>query len=144
LELISEEEYAKLKEQEGFSDAPFTCGDLGILWADKRIVYTSRVEILGSEIIHEMGHVFADLHHPLSGEGPEEIDFLGWEILVARKVKIPLDSWFYNNRDYCVYMGEIDELKDVEPSNRKEFASHLVEISAKKGLVRREQPIAIR
>lgn len=143
LELISEDEHSKLKEREDFSEAPFTHADLGVLWAEKRIVYTARVEVQATEIIHEMGHVFADKSAPDDNSESEEIDFLGWEIQVARKVRVPLDVWFQNNKDYIVdiYGGD---LGDVEPKDREEVASRYVELSTQKGLLVNEKPIAIR
>jgi hypothetical protein len=144
LELVSEEEYDNLKELENFSDAPFTHADLGVMWDEKRIVFTSRCEVHPVGIIHEMGHVFADLHSPTFEASGSEMDFLGWEVLVARKVRISLDTWFEENKDYIIDIDDNSDLGAVPLKDRSKFAALFIDFSTKAGLVKNGKPVTIR
>jgi hypothetical protein len=66
-----------------FHVAPFTDAH-GLHWS-RKIVYVVRGrEEIGS-IIHEMGHVFADQHHPEHHKCCEW-SWFGWEVAVARQI----------------------------------------------------------
>jgi hypothetical protein len=76
--------------------APFTLRDLAINWLNKVVIYSG--EVPWTEIVHEMGHVFACKEPP--SEHPSEFEFFGWEVVIAKK--FDLDKWIENNRDYVV------------------------------------------
>lgn len=83
-------------------NAPF-CSELGIRY-HTGILYWKRGSandmrtIVGA--IHEAGHIFAAAS---VRDMPEELPFLGWEILVARKCGIPLLDWAHCNGDYSIH-----------------------------------------
>jgi len=83
---------------EELSESPFTEAH-GLWWSRKIIYAVEGREEIGS-IIHEMGHVFAAPHHP-HHECSEchEWNWLGWEIVVARRVGAAR-TWSRHNAHY--------------------------------------------
>ncbi len=89
--------------------SPFTFAH-GIHWR-KKIVYAVRGREEIGTIIHEMGHVFADPHHPEDLKA-NEYAWLGWEIALARRVGA-YRTWSRHNSNYIVESpnrdwGELD------------------------------------
>jgi hypothetical protein len=77
--------------------APFTDAH-GIHWK-KKIVYAVQGREKVGAIIHEMGHVFADAHHPMDTKC-REWSWLGWEIALARKIDA-MRTWSRQNSNYA-------------------------------------------
>jgi hypothetical protein len=77
-------------------ESPFTSAH-GLHWR-RKIVYTVREREEVGSIIHEMGHVFADVHHP-EDERCREWNWLGWEIALARQVDA-MRTWSRQNANY--------------------------------------------
>ena len=75
-------------------NAPFTC-DLGLDWKEQ-IVFWRRgrahdmAAIIGA--IHEAGHILACPYDP-HGVDTAEVDWLGWELLVALQCGITLEEY---------------------------------------------------
>ena len=107
LALVSDAHYyrlfdgAKRRRKRVLCESPFTCGH-GIHWQRKLIYAVRGHEEVGS-IIHEMGHVFADLHHPESAKS-KEWSWLGWEIAVARQIGA-YRMWSRQNAKYNTGRG---------------------------------------
>jgi hypothetical protein len=135
----TKEEFNKRREEDGwFSEAPFTLW-LGVNWSSKTIIYTG--EVVESNVIHEMGHVFAANQPPRAAD---EFTFLGWEYVVAKQVGISLPDWLAANRDYVV---SVDGDKDIGHLSKREIFQLIhdrVKASRKAGLVKGGKPLAIR
>lgn len=108
-------------DDESFEPAPFTQmnEDIGFNWHAKTIFI---VQAYSSSLIHEMGHVFGALFDPSAPEAQDpsdyEVDFFGWEYLVAAKHGV-LDQWFIGNLHYCCggddgYFGELSRCRQME------------------------------
>jgi hypothetical protein len=90
-------EDAKSSDWDGVCESPFTCAH-GIHWQRKIVYAVQGREEIGS-IIHEMGHVFADPHHPESDKC-REWSWFGWEIAVARLIGAGR-VWSRQNSNYA-------------------------------------------
>lgn len=132
--------FEALKEEEAFSEAPFTNGDLGIYWKAKMVFYTSRTPIHPVEVIHEMGHVFACKKAPADAD---EFPFLGWEYRLALKVGIEHATWFNVNRDYVVEEGG-RALSDFSKAQQEPLVEKLIAEAKKRGLLQRNLPVPLR
>ena len=106
LAIVSQDQYDHLfydphcdhdRDPEGVTESPFTSAH-GIHWKRKIIYAVEGREEIGS-IIHEMGHVFADRHHPYSNKC-SEFEWFGWEVAVARQIG-PYRVWSRQNGDYA-------------------------------------------
>lgn len=87
-----------LEHHEGFS-SPENSATHGQEWG-KKIVYAVRgCESVG-QIIHEMGHVFADRYPPDSSKCREWYWF-GWEMAVARRIGA-WQTWSRHNETYGI------------------------------------------
>jgi hypothetical protein len=93
---ISEDAWLEVPRK-GFYEAPFTKDYVGIVWAEKKIVYVG--DVAWTDISHEMGHVFATKKRPTSSD---EWVFLGWEVALARAIRARRDDWLEANRDYSL------------------------------------------
>ncbi len=65
------------------SEAPFV-NEYAINY-DKRVLYIVRGQARPNPVIHELGHLFACPHGP---DGSHEIDWLGWEVCLARHLGV--------------------------------------------------------
>ena len=77
--------------------SPFT-NNHGLHWNHKIIYAVHGREEVGS-IIHEMGHVFADAHHP-EHRACREWSWFGWEIAIARQIGASR-TWSRQNGNYA-------------------------------------------
>jgi len=93
-------EYDKLADRK-FDDAPFTSNDLGVDFRTKTFYYSKDRQPDWPEIIHETGHVFGSKHDPTSSKCAEP-HFFGWEYLLAKKIRAPIEPWYDNNNDYGI------------------------------------------
>jgi len=138
---LTEEEF---DQRDDIAGAPFSAGDLGIIWEEKVILYSTFIyPISPSDIIHEMGHVFASKEPP---DSSEEYDFFGWEREVARRVGISLKAWVYSNRHYGIADNEIEytELGLLPPRVLRKVLRERVDFAVKAGLIQNGRPVAIR
>ncbi len=129
-----------------FAPAPFTSADFGIFWKDKLFVYTDRVAIRPSELIHEMGHVFACLTPPRDLD-TEEVDFLGWEYVLACAVGVDPVVWRRDNDQYMVTLPQSDGPVEMQALNDSEFAILMADrvfAAEKFGTIINGLPVAIR
>ncbi len=148
VELVSPEAYREIiaKRPLSFSDAPFSSADLGIVWRDKRIIYSNRIPVPPCDLIHEMGHVFASVTAP-SDPNNEEVEFFGWEYLIAKLVGVPYEEWRDANRHYMVTIKDNRLPEQVGDLTDKQLATFLEANICKAedlGIVLDGKPIAIR
>ena len=108
-----------------WSVAPF-CIDIGVYWRKKIIIHrTSGFTTAG--LVHEMGHVFACRYHPNHNKC-EETDFLGWEVMLARRVGI-YGTWLKEMKDYGLHDEEnhFVEIGSLDKPERDHlFAQHIL------------------
>lgn len=107
---ISSEEFTK-KEGSGYyretndslTQAPFASYPLGFNWKHKIIYHTGKLpkrpEIMATNIIHEMGHVFA-MKKRLDSQ--TEVDFFGWEYQLAMEIGLSPMEFLRGNREYII------------------------------------------
>lgn len=96
----------------GFYSAPFEPSKLGVFGSLKIIVATADAPMSG--FTHEAGHMVAcsgNIFHS------NELSWLGWELQVARRARIPIGEWAYENRDYSlnceiggVHLSDVSEV----------------------------------
>lgn len=135
-----------------FEMAPFSSGDLAVLWSRKQIVYAE--DVMWTEVIHEMGHTFACLKEPRDSR---EWDFFGWEHAVCLHLGLDVEEWARNNRDYVIDFHRDtdapDELRAVkytdfgnfDPEMRAKVIAEAKACSKREGLIAEDgRPIAIR
>ena len=87
-----------LEHHEGFS-SPENSDTHGLEWR-KKIIYAVRGRESVGQIIHEMGHVFADRYPPDSSRC-SEWRWFGWEMAVARRIGA-WQTWSRCNANYGV------------------------------------------
>jgi len=129
----------------GWSQAPFTCERLAVLWGDKIIAYSGPISWPG--IVHEMGHVFACRSHPHKCSSNQEMSFFVWEYaLVAEHLqsRANIRAWALHNKHYG-----IDErgtsFGDLSEQQRQALILSLMQDAQKTGIVNGNcQPLAIR
>jgi hypothetical protein len=103
LAIVSQRAYDKLFHNHAATidgelhESPFTSAH-GLHWSRKIIYTVHGREEIGS-IIHEMGHVFADPHHPEHSECIEW-SWFGWEIALARQIGAGR-TWSRQNDNYA-------------------------------------------
>lgn len=86
----------------GWLTAPF-CKSIGVYWSEKLIVH-QLAGFSNAGLIHEMGHTFASKHPPNS-KHVEEVDFLGWELELAKSLGVR-PAWL---REMASYGVNIDD-----------------------------------
>jgi hypothetical protein len=73
---------------------------MGIFWCGKKVIFSSPiVTYYVAHVIHECAHIFATNAEP---HDSSEIDFLGWEMIVAEQIGLPWPAWRAGNRGYCI------------------------------------------
>ncbi len=81
-----------------------------------RRIFAARLRANPGIIIHEMGHVFLNEGDPKKTYEP---DWLGWEIVVARRARC-FRAWSKQNEDYiCVLDGEEREWGDLSSREKR-------------------------
>jgi hypothetical protein len=100
-------------------DSPFTAAH-GLHW-NRKIIYTVRGREEVGSIIHEMGHVFADVHHPEHVEC-REWSWLGWEIALARQIGAGR-TWSRQNGDYVTGETGCNEWGTLTAKQRRAVVS---------------------
>lgn len=115
----------------GVCESPFTSAH-GIHW-QKKIIYAVRGREEVGSIIHEMGHVFADLHHPQSGQSREWAWF-GWEVAMARQIDA-WRVWSRQNGNYNTSESGGDEWGILSTSKRKALVAERLAHAQKIGVL---------
>jgi len=101
LRRVSSDEYDRwMARRFSYSEAPFSSNMIGVAWKKKWVITSGT--ILWTDVIHEMGHVFASKKSP---ETSDEWAFFGWEYALVKHVRGPFDVWKENNKDYAVNDG---------------------------------------
>lgn len=113
---------------------------------DSKIVYYVRQGKLNdrvlSGIIHEMGHCFACLHSP--GKTPSEIDFHGWEWIVAKSVGFTQDRFRIANSNYIVAFEHAENMGELTRKELSEYLKERIEMSQSFNLLDGNRLLALR
>ena len=119
------------------AEAPFS-NNVGLNWK-KGIFYVLKSlnqdsdGSQASELIHEMGHLFACGIDPKKGDGEDEIAFLGWEIALAKKLGV-WREWDSQNKHYIIDTNST-AWGDLKPRQKAAHASAFVKKAKKNGTV---------
>jgi hypothetical protein len=97
--------------------APFAEQDtLGLWWQKKRIFMCRPMSLhYVGNVIHECAHLFATTKRPNESI---EWDFLGWEMMVAERIGLPMPSW---REALCDYYVDLDTGRTLGEYTDKEF-----------------------
>lgn len=99
------EEFSNLQKNTEFAKAPFTQNQIGFFWESKQIFWSASMygKLMPSwhDLLHEMGHVFAS-EYPPEYDKCDETAFHGWEYIVARHIRAPIQEWLDGNADYQI------------------------------------------
>lgn len=131
LRLMSASDYGAID----FSDPPLSEhpeGAHGINW-ETRTVFATRDHANPGTIIHEMGHVFLMEGDPT---GCDELDWLGWEIAVARRARC-FGIWTAQNADYGISFGHLSTWGDLTLSEMREYARERIAHAQRIGVIDR-------
>lgn len=90
-------------------------------------------------IIHELGHLIASRRPP---EDAQEVDFLGWEWLLARKLGLRR-TWGVWMQDY-VMTNDGNIYKFMAPSRRYKVLCQAVQRGYEVGNIARGRPVGLR
>lgn len=142
---VSEDTFQQIDAltKRAWHEAPFTHHMLALSWHHKTIAYSG--DVSWTEIIHEMGHVFACSKSPRYY--PEEWPFFGWEIAVAKM--FDLKHWIDTN-DYIVGSDAEDicpseTMKDLTPKQLDTMIQERVAVAKRTGLLdKHDRPRSIR
>lgn len=93
---LSKLEFEEAELKESYSEAPFSANNLGVIWEEKKIVFSGDVHWY--ELVHEMGHVFASRVCPYEAD---EVSFFGWEYALAKQLR-GVSEWKEQNKDYAI------------------------------------------
>jgi hypothetical protein len=119
VKVVQHEAYHWRHTVEGFEEAPFTSADLGVCWDRFEIHY--RGDVPWPAMLHEAGHLLATQDPP---KRSEEWKFFGWEIAVVNWLRLSLEEFHWNNRDYAInyqdagdgeYYGEVNDIPYDSP-----------------------------
>ena len=123
--------------------APFT-SCLAIHWEAREVHYFADNSVPWQYVLHEAGHILCSTAKP---DDSEDVAFLGWEIAVAKKLRLPMSDFHHGNRDYGINYtareGSVhgrdyyDTIGDFRPRSKdwREFVAHYVGLAQKSGLV---------
>jgi hypothetical protein len=133
---VTQKEWGALKEERltdrthPFHEAPFSSRDLGVHWPSRRVIYCGEVE--WTEVVHEMGHVFATNANP---DDADELEFFGWEYTVVKFIGASVDEWVKHNKDYGIHENEHREFGDIPPKARGKLLQDLVQRGKDAGII---------
>lgn len=126
----------------GYSFAPFVDGH-AIHWQRKEVLVDASRLQLGA-ILHEMGHVFACQEDPNTDGGLDELEWLGWEIALARAVGC-YDVWDRQNGNYQVLLEEGREWGQLDVATKLRFGAERMQTARELGLLDADfRPLAVR
>lgn len=112
-----------------FYEAPFSSERLGVFWKARKLVYSG--DVYWTEVIHEMGHLFASSKNP---DRSDEFNFFGWEYLLAKRVGDP-EEWIKTNRHYGVSHRGSEEFGSLNPKEQKQLLAEQVKCGKKLGII---------
>ena len=134
----------KSKELREYYESPFSDSySLGILLEEFKVLYVPG-RVHWSDIIHEMGHIFATKMPPYR---VDEWGFFGWEYAVAIHVGGELSEWLRNNGDYAVGVvgGGYLELGGLTSDQRDAMLIERWDFAVQEGLIDSQgRPLAVR
>ncbi len=119
------------RDPDGVCVSPFTSAH-GIHW-QKKVVFAVRGREEVGSIIHDMGHVFADAHHPES-DGCCEFNWFGWEIALAQRIGA-YRTWSRHNVDYIVNAPGGREWGALDERGQRDVAARRLTLAKKIGVV---------
>lgn len=141
---VTEPEFRAMR----IDSAPFTKWSLGVHPRAKQVIFTdcckpSCVELFAIGLIHEMGHVFATTRHPRNAD---EVDWLGWEMAMARKIGLTDVQFCRGHYDYVILTDDATELGEYSsrPAARKRYFEQRIEVAKELGLIQRGHPRSVR
>lgn len=134
LVLMSSEEFERALD---IQEAPFTTG-LGVQYGRKTVIYTNP-EVLWTDVVHEMAHVFASRVPPMRSD---ESQFFGWEWLVGKRFVRDIPGWIKGYADYCVDSGH--DFATLSFKEQMEEVHKSVEIGKQYGNISKGWPICVR
>jgi hypothetical protein len=133
---VTPEVYDGFARCRGFSHAPASNGDLGVLYYERLVVYVagSAPDIDPSSIVHEMGHVFACKRSP---NRCKEFGFFGWEYALCQSVGVTHDAWVKANRKYQVGTSRngYSSLEDLQPEKVERVIQTAIRHATRHGLI---------
>lgn len=141
LKLVSAAEFADWAGGPRRSVHPF--GHHAIDRAARRVVAV-RGRVNPGTVVHEMGHVFLD-----EGEGEpdatDELDWLGWEIVLAKRAGCYL-TWSKQNAPYGVRLdGFLFEWGALTSSERRRVSAERIAYAQELGIVSQDgEPLCTR
>ena len=104
------------KRNKTFYECPFARRRLGLDFTKKKVLYAD--EPVWTEIVHEMGHVFACKKAP---PFTKEWSFLGWEYAVCLYLGGDLSVWKHDMRDYVVEGDDQEDFGSLSDSAQNEL-----------------------
>ncbi len=140
--LLDPDDYARkvagIYDGNPWEGAPFAYGHA--VWWKERVIAVSRPLLRLPVLIHEMGHVFADLHPPSFSD---EYAWFGWEYALAQAVGIEEETWRADNKDYVV--GDLIDFGKLSRAQQDEILVERVKEARTHGLLdARNRPRALR
>ena len=124
--VLAVDDFERCMKNDEYSEAPFTSWH-GINWSRREILAVDGRLDVGA-VIHEMGHVFADIHFP-----GDEMSWLGWEIGTALSVGA-YREWSRQNSNYSID-GDGTEWGMQTRSERRALVRDLLSNAFSNGLV---------
>jgi hypothetical protein len=112
-------------------ESPFTSA-YGLHWR-RKIVYVVRGREEVGSVIHEMGHVFADVHHP-EDRKCHEWDWFGWEIALARQISAG-QTWSRHNSNYATREGGGGDWGTLSAKRRRAVVADRLAYARKIGVI---------
>lgn len=125
------------RDHNPWDECPFADGHA--VWWERRLFAVSRPHLSLPVLIHEMGHVFADLRPPADAD---EYAWFGWEYALAQALGIE-EAWRVNNKRYGVGTG-VDFGELSRPRQDALLAERLQEARTTKLVDARNRPCALR
>lgn len=123
--------------------APFTAC-LAIHWEAREIHYYPVDAVPWPLMLHEAGHILCSTDKP---DDSEEIEFLGWELAVVKKLRLPMRHFQGSNREYGInhiaregpthgsdYYDTIGDFK-LRSKDWRQFVAHYIGLAQQSGLV---------
>lgn len=134
---VSDDDFRRVLTTATFNSAPFEPNKLGVYYKQAIIVATLDAPMSG--FTHEAGHIVAS---PNGLFHSSELTWFGWELALARRARIPIGEWAYENRDYSlnyevggVHLGDVSEVVANPSELWGPFSRQVVAMSRQSSLI---------